>query len=204
MKITTSRFGVVQFEKENEFLFPEGVLGFENLRPFVFVDDPEDELFIWMQSCEKSHIAFPLLETSLFNSNYEIHLSKNDLEALSLKDSESYESLSVITIPEDPRQMSANLKAPIIINTKKNLGRQCVLPEEHLPICDLIFSRLSQRFMASSSFSFKRKSTSLVGSILSRSAVEKAPGDYSSLNSTSSEEVTNSKSSQTSEVELEA
>ena len=201
MKIKTSRFGIMQVEKENEFFFPEGVLGFEDLRTFVLIDDPEDELFIWMQSCGKSHIAFPLLETSLIISKYKIHLSKGDLDALQLKDSDSYQSFSIITIPEDPRQMSANLKAPIILNTKQNRGRQCVLPEEHHPICDPIFSRLSQRLMTNASFSFKSQRKSEWGKtvLLSHTArQDKNPSSSLDDNSNSSSLKEKSK------VELEA
>lgn len=59
-----------------------------------------------------SEIAFPVLEPEFFvGKTPKFALSKNDLEAIGLKNQERLRAFAVITIPEDPRQMTANLKA---------------------------------------------------------------------------------------------
>lgn len=145
MKIQTSRFGVVELSSDDIIDFPEGILGFNSLRKFVLLDDPNDDIFAWLQSCEEPAIAFPVLEPELFTQNFEVHLSKNDLEAIRLNSNEGFRAFSIITIPQDPTQMTANMKAPVIINVSRRLGRQCVLQDNQLAIREPIFAKLQQR-----------------------------------------------------------
>lgn len=145
MTVQTSRFGQVEIQESDVLTFPEGILGFTNLRQFVLLEDPMDEIFVWLQSTEHSEIAFPVLEPEFFIQNYKFALSKNDLEALGLKAQEKLRAFAVITIPEDPRQMTANLKAPIVIHIPTRKARQCVLQDNNLAIREPIFSGLQQR-----------------------------------------------------------
>ena len=145
MIIPTSRFGNVDLSQADIINFPEGLLGFVNLRRFVLLDDPNDEIFAWLQSCEMPEVAFPVLEPELFAADYKINISKTDMEALKLKSMERVRFFSIITIPEDATQMTANLKAPIVINVADRQARQCVLQDNDLAIREPIFSRLQQR-----------------------------------------------------------
>lgn len=145
MVIQTSRFGRIEFQNEDILTFSEGLLGFADLRKFVLLDDPSDEIFAWLQSCESTDIAFPVLEPELFSDSYKINLTKSDLEALRLKSQEKVSYFCIVTIPDDPTQMTANMKAPIVINTVERLARQCVLQDNQLAIREPIFARLQQR-----------------------------------------------------------
>lgn len=145
IQIQTSRFGIVQCAEEDLILFPEGILGFADLRHFVLVDDPSDEIFAWLQSCEIPQIAFPVLEPELFTTNYQLNLTKHDLESLELKTATGVRSFAIITVPEDPTQMTANLKAPVVINVAKRMARQIVLQDNNLAIREPIFAKLQSR-----------------------------------------------------------
>ena len=50
MVISTTRFGPVQVTPDDIILFKEGLLGFNDLEKFVLLDDPNDEIFAWLQS----------------------------------------------------------------------------------------------------------------------------------------------------------
>jgi len=140
MRIQTSRFGLIELTNEDMIEFPEGILGFGQLRQFVLLDDPNDEIFAWLQSCEEPGIAFPVLEPELFADEYKPTLAKSDISALRLEGGESgYRMFSIVTIPKDPTDMTANLKAPIVINIKARLARQCVLQDNSLAIREPIF-----------------------------------------------------------------
>jgi flagellar assembly factor FliW len=152
MVIQTSRFGSVQLQSEDVIDFPEGILGFNDLRKFVLLDDPNDEIFAWLQSCEIPQIAFPVLEPELFTSNYSVVLTKHDLESLGLQGADATanrtRSFSIITIPDDATQMTANLKAPIVINIAKRCARQIVLQDNNLAIREPIFAKLQSRVVS--------------------------------------------------------
>jgi flagellar assembly factor FliW len=149
MLIKTGRFGTVTISEEDKIAFPEGLLGFNTLKTFVLLDDPDDEIFAWLQSCEQAEIAFPVLEPELFSNEYKINLSKSELELLQLKTQERIRAFCIITIPEDPTLMTANLKAPIILNIEKRIARQCVLQDNDLAIREPIFLKLQQKLVHS-------------------------------------------------------
>lgn len=159
--IKTTRFGQVQCQPEDIITFSEGILGFADLRQFVILDDPNDEIFAWLQSCENPAVAFPVLEPELFSQNYKISLAKTDLEALKMANVEKARSFCIITIPDDPTQMSANMKAPIVINLDAKLGRQCVLQDNSLAIREPIFAKLQQRVVQFPQKSIKAQSAGL-------------------------------------------
>ena len=98
---------------------------------------------------ENPAIAFPILEPQLFAPKYGFQLARRDLEALQMQNGEKYHCFCIITIPQDARQMTANLKAPVVINAKKRLARQCVLQDNSLAIREPIFAHLQQRFVQS-------------------------------------------------------
>ncbi len=159
MLIQTSRFGPVNLQEEDILSFPEGILGFNDLRQFVLLDDPNDEIFAWLQSCEVPQIAFPVLEPELFTQNYQIALTKHDLESLGLQKQEKIRSFSIITIPDDPTQMTANLKAPVVINIEKRVARQIVLQDNNLAIREPIFQKLQSRVVQNPQSSIKSQAS---------------------------------------------
>lgn len=158
MIITTTRFGRVQIAQEDVINFPEGILGFNDLRRFVLLDDPNDEIFAWLQSCEVPDIAFPVLEPEIFAADYKPALTKTDNESLHLATGERPRAFAIITIPEDPTLMTANLKAPILVNVKLRMARQCVLQDNQLQIREPIFAKLQQRVVQNPSVSIKSQS----------------------------------------------
>jgi flagellar assembly factor FliW len=159
--IQTTRFGQVQFQSEDLLAFPEGILGFADLKKFVLLDDPNDDIFAWLQSCDEPAIAFPVLEPELFSESFKITLAKSDLEALKLQSAQGARLFCIITIPDDPTQMTANMKAPIVINVAEKRARQCVLQDNNLAIREPIFSKLQQRVVQNPHQSIKAQSHGL-------------------------------------------
>jgi flagellar assembly factor FliW len=159
MVVQTSRFGQVEVQASDVLFFPEGLLGFSELRYFVLLEDPQDEIFVWLQSTENAQIAFPVLEPEFFVTNYKLNLAKNDIESLGLKVQEKVRAFSIITIPEDAKQMTANLKAPIVIHVPSRMSRQCVLQDNNLAIREPIFSLLQQRLVQMPNQRLREKAT---------------------------------------------
>lgn len=157
MIIQTTRFGEVQVAEADILDFAEGLLGFSHLRRFVLLDDPNDEIFAWLQSCESPEIAFPVLEPELFATDPKIEISKSDLTALELSQVSEGRLLCIVTIPADPMQMTANMKAPVVFNARKKIARQCVLQDNSLNIREPIFSKLQQRVVQNPDLSLKAK-----------------------------------------------
>ena len=135
MKAKTERFSELDVDKQDIIHFKVGLFGeqFENLRKF-FIVDPGDRTFIlWLQSFENSKVAFPILEPRIFCPNYVVKLLPFELESLELQSVSEASIYTILTIPrDDVTKMSANLKAPIVINGKTCQGKQVVLQDGQL------------------------------------------------------------------------
>ncbi len=142
MKIQTGRFGELTVGAEEEITIPQGLLGFPEYKRFCLVDPSDDTLILWLQSLDNSEIAFPLLEPKIFKPDYTARLSAAELRELKLENINQSAVYSVLTIPEDALQMSANLKAPLVINLRERVARQVVLQENEYNIKHPMFKEL--------------------------------------------------------------
>ncbi len=134
MKIKTTRFGELEVDKKDIIEFSEGLLGFENLKKFFIVDPGDQTLILWLQSIDDAGTAFPIIEPKIFQPNYMVKLLPVELNSLSLENLQNASVYTVLTIPQNVTDMSANLKAPIIINNKSKMARQIVLQDSKLEV----------------------------------------------------------------------
>ena len=148
MKIATTRFGDLQVDEKDILNFKEGILGFENLTQFFIVDPGDNTLILWLQSIQDGSVAFPVIEPKIFNPNYVAKLLPSELQSLQLDSLAAAKIYSILTIPQDVVQMSANLKAPIIINSSSNLARQIVLQDNKLSVRFEMYKELKKHIIA--------------------------------------------------------
>lgn len=134
MKIKTTRFGELEVDKKDVIEFTEGLLGFENQKKFFIVDPGDQTLILWLQSTDDAATAFPIIEPKIFQPSYMVKLLPVELNSLALENLQNASVYTVLTIPQNVTEMSANLKAPIIINNKTKMARQIVLQDSKLEV----------------------------------------------------------------------
>jgi flagellar assembly factor FliW len=142
VKIKTTRFGELEVNPNDIVTFSEGLLGFENLRKYFVVDPGDSTLILWIQSTEDEKIAFPIIEPKIFKPDYIAKLLPADLNGLDLESLQAAKLYSVLTIPANVTEMSANLKAPIVINSAKKLAKQIVLQDSKLTVKHEMYKQL--------------------------------------------------------------
>lgn len=142
MIVKTGRFGQLNVSEEEIIQVPNGLLGFPDDKRYCLVDPADETLILWLQSLDHSEVCFPVLEPKVFKPDYSVRLSAAELRELKLENINQSAVFSVLTIPEDATQMSSNLKAPIVINLKEQLGRQVVLQENEYGIKHIMFREL--------------------------------------------------------------
>lgn len=159
MKIKTSRFGELEVDKKDIIEFTEGLLGFENLKKFFIVDPGDQTLILWLQSIDDSATAFPIIEPKIFQPNYMVKLLPVELNSLALENLSNASVYAILTIPQNVTEMSANLKAPIIINNSTKFARQIVLQDSKLEVRFKMYAELKKyilNFSANTSDDSKR------------------------------------------------
>ncbi len=131
VNLSTNNFGNLSIEKENIITFEQGLLGFEELKQFAIIDVEECLPFEWLVSVEDPIVAFPILNPTLFFSDYKPSLSKDDLVLLDIKKEKDVEMFCIVTLGKKPEDVTLNLKGPILINMKNKRGKQVVLTEDY-------------------------------------------------------------------------
>ncbi len=134
MKVKTTRFGELEINPSDILTFHEGLLGFENLKKYFVVDPGDSTLILWLQSIEDEKVAFPIIEPKIFKPDYVAKLLPADLNGLELESITTARLYSILTIPGNVVEMSANLKAPIVINSTKKVAKQIVLADSKLTV----------------------------------------------------------------------
>ena len=142
MRINTSRFGEIEVEDESVVDMAEGMLGFTEFRKFVLIRHNEGSPFLWYQAVEEPNLAFVIVDPFTFFPDYEVLLSREDLDALEATELGNLAVFSVVVIPENPEDMTANLRGPVLINVEKKIARQVVLNDDryspHQPILETV------------------------------------------------------------------
>jgi flagellar assembly factor FliW len=166
VKITTTRFGELEVKRGDIIHFKEGLLGFENLKKFFIVDPGDQTLILWFQSIDDENTAFPIIEPSIFHPNYSAKLLPPELSSLELENLSDASVYTILTIPQKVTEMSANLKAPIIINNKNKLARQIVLQDSKLEVRYEMYAELKRSIVNFDSDDSKRTTAKITSEAL--------------------------------------
>jgi flagellar assembly factor FliW len=158
VKVNTTRFDELQVNKEDVINFQEGLLGFENLKKFFVVDPGDSTLILWLQSIDDGKIAFPIIEPKIYKPDYVAKLLPADMSSVELESLSQAKIYSILTIPSDITQMSANLKAPIVINNEKKIAKQIVLQDSKLNVKHEMYKELKSYIVSFSSDDSNRTS----------------------------------------------
>lgn len=125
--MNTALLGEIEIDEDAILTIPEGLLGFERYTRFVIVTLERFFPFQWLQSVEDANLSFPIIRPHFFCADYCPKLSAKVLEFLRLETSEEAEFYSITTIGPTPQEVTANLKAPLVVNPKARLGKQYIL-----------------------------------------------------------------------------
>ena len=130
MNLETTRFGTLHVLEDEVIVFPEGLVGFKENKKYVIVPHGENSPFSWMQSIEKGHLAYIVIEPQVFCHDYEVKISREELAVIELTDVAQAKIYVIVVVGERPEEMTANLLGPLVLNREKNLGKQLVLNTE--------------------------------------------------------------------------
>lgn len=129
MKVQTAHLGEIEADESGIIEIREGLLGFEDQKRFIMIDDRESTPFMWLQSLDKEKTAFIVVNPFLVAPQYEPELSDSDGQSLELDDPAQAMVVAIATLRRNPFRVSINLRAPVIINPVKRIARQIILED---------------------------------------------------------------------------
>jgi len=121
-----TRFGEVEYDPENLLHFPEGMIGFEDLRDFIVMPNAKEGPLFWIQSVDDPAVAFVLTDPTGFFPDYAVLPGQNERKKLGMEEHDACFVLSVVTVHPD-RQVTLNLAAPVLFLPGSNRALQVIV-----------------------------------------------------------------------------
>ena len=134
----TSRFGTVSISTSDLLHFPQGLVGYEDQQHWVLLADAGNPAVGWLQSTTDSELALAVISPRRFVTDYRFHVSQQQLGAIELKDLDR--AFVLVVVAKTGGVLTANLKAPLIVNLDRRLGCQIVVEDDH-PVRHILTQR---------------------------------------------------------------
>ena len=132
--------GVQEGLARNAIGFPDGIPGFEACRRFVLLSSDAIAPLQRLEAIEGAPAAFLGIDPRLLLANYRCRLTETDLRALGA-DADTTLLWFAIIASEADGTLVANLRAPIVINPQRMLGRQVLSDDGQYPIRHVLSPR---------------------------------------------------------------
>jgi flagellar assembly factor FliW len=105
---------------------PLGLLGFERIKQYALMADPEAEPFLWFQVVEDPKLAFLVISPFKVLPDYQPNVEPEDVRFLELTDATEAIVYNIVTLRSGGKA-TINLKGPIIFNRRTMIGKQVIL-----------------------------------------------------------------------------
>lgn len=144
LPLVTKHFGEIKVDESKIINFSNGLPGFPSLRQFVLLSEQDrgetgQEVFYWLQSVEDGNTAFCLVDMIKVMPEYNPLVEPGEMQGLGNYDPEKFYLYNVAVVPDNIRDMTVNLKAPVVINTANKKGRQVICANDEYDIKHYLF-----------------------------------------------------------------
>ena len=128
MQIETRHFGPVEIDVDDILLFPHGLIALEDCRHWALLADAENASLAWLQSITQPEMALAVVSPRSFAPEYRVRLTRGQLAPLELSQFDQAYVLAIVSRGDD--ELTLNLKAPVIVNLDRRIGRQVITTDE--------------------------------------------------------------------------
>jgi flagellar assembly factor FliW len=141
MQLETRRFGIIAVDDDDVHAVPNGIPGFPDLRRVVLlgagpapgVNPSSESSLYWMQDVDDGDLAFMCLVPWEIFPDYDIDI---DERSLGIADAADVRVLSLVTVHRDgdTPHLTANLRAPLVVDVARRRLQQVILADSRWPI----------------------------------------------------------------------
>ena len=143
MKIQTRHFGEVEVDENKLIRFEEGIFGFEDNKKFVVLSEgDENNVFAWLQSADEELLCLPIINPFLWYTDYSPEIDDELIISIGEVEEKDLDVFTVVVVPEDIKNMTTNLKAPILVNHATKKGVQVVVKDEEYGIKHNLYEQI--------------------------------------------------------------
>ena len=147
MLIKTKFFGEVDLPEEKIITFDRGLIGLTDYKKFTILYDCEKEEsnVSWQQCVEEPTLALPVIKPWIVKEDYNPVVEDELLNHLGELTEDNLVLLLTMTVPTDIKQMSVNLKAPIVINADTRKGAQIICENQDYEVKYKVYDVLKEK-----------------------------------------------------------
>lgn len=128
MKVRSRQFGLIKVAEDDLVRLAGGLVGFEDVEEFVLVRFEEYDPFAWLIAANDPGLEFAVADPDLFITEpYQLGLGEADQDLLAWEDNDPIEVFLLVSPCAAGKTLTANLKAPLVVNWRTRLGKQLVL-----------------------------------------------------------------------------
>ena len=129
MPVARTRHGDFDYEEDQVLHVAGGLLGFPDALRFLLLENADVEPLRWLVSLDRPELTLLVIDPRLLVADFQIRLGEEDCERLDLQegDDSALLPLAITVLAERGESSTANLKAPVIVNTRRMRAAQIVL-----------------------------------------------------------------------------
>jgi len=143
--VKTKHFGDVELDDSKVIFFDNGILGFEDCKRYAILYDEKDGKrpeISWLQSLDEPALALPVISPFIVKPDYNPLIEDELIKHLGDLSDDNIIVLVSVTVPDDVEKISANLKAPFVINADLNRGAQIIVENSDYEIKHYFYEQL--------------------------------------------------------------
>lgn len=145
MLIKTKHFGEINLDEDKIITFDEGILGFTDCKRYAIIYDNESGErpdITWLQNIEEPNLSIPVISPFLIRPDFNPTVEDALLSSLGNITADNLVVLVSVTVPNDVSKISANLKAPFVINAETKRGCQVIVDDADYEIKYYFYDQL--------------------------------------------------------------
>lgn len=144
LKVKTRYNGEVVIEKEKIIQFPGGIPGFPDNKEYFILNMGESSPFCILQSVDTEELGFVIVDPFTFYQDYAFELPDYLTGLLQIDEENDILIYSIVTLGESLKTSTINLQSPIIINSKKKLGKQLIMNTDEYHTKHSLYKKIGQ------------------------------------------------------------
>lgn len=138
-KIVSGKLGEIEFAETDIITLSAPILGFPDLNDFILISNEKSYPFLWFQSVQDPNICFILVEPDIFYPEFKPELNKREAKILGAEENAELKLFGIVVVPDQPKNATVNLRAPIVLNMEKKLAKQVILEDDKWQIKSPLF-----------------------------------------------------------------
>jgi flagellar assembly factor FliW len=125
----TVRFGTLEYAPADVITLPDGLIGMQGLRRWLILDMGDELPMKWFQSLDRRDFGVPVMAPEFFAEAYEPDLSPALRATMKTRNDDDLVALVITTVHPGGTCITANLRAPVVIDTESRCGVQVALDD---------------------------------------------------------------------------